>query len=117
VTHAGQGEVRAVERVEDAAEADERVLVHLAGLGCDLASPRTSNHFLYFALSQFAEDVASTLRADGWTTEIGESEGAWLLVATQVSALSSRSVRDTRRHLEALTSTHGGLYDGWEARI
>lgn len=117
MTRFRQGEVRAVERIEDAAEADQRVLDHLAKLGCDPASPRINNHYLYFAVSQRAEDVATALRADGWTTEIGESEGAWLLVATHVCPLTSRSVRDTRRRLEALSSEHGGLYDGWEARV
>jgi hypothetical protein len=108
---------RAVERIDDASEADERVLHHLAKLGCDPASPRKSTHYLYFAASARAEDVARTLDADGWTTAIGQSEGAWLLVASHVTPLTSRTVRDTRRLLEGLTAEHGGLYDGWDARI
>jgi regulator of ribonuclease activity B len=108
---------RAVERIDDAAEADERVLDHLAMLGCDPASPRKSTHYLYFAVPARAEDVARLLDADGWTTAIRQSEGAWLLVASRVVPLTSCTVRKTRQRLEALTAEHGGLYDGWDARI
>lgn len=108
---------RAVERVEDAAEADERVLDHLANLGCDPTAPRMSNHYLYFRTAERAEDVAEHMRADGWATAIRQSEGVWLIVATHVTCLTLRHVRDTRRRLETLSSQNGGLYDGWEASI
>ena len=109
--------MRAVERIADAAEADERVLDHLAKLGCDPASPRESSHYLYFATAPRAERVARALSGDGWTTAISESEGAWLLVATHVARLTPHGVRDTRARLEALSAEHGGLYDGWEAPL
>jgi hypothetical protein len=108
---------QAVERIDDAGEADERVLVHLARLGCDTSRPRESTHYLYFAFPSSAEDVASRLRADGWTAAVSRSEGAWLIVATHLSLLTSDGVQATRRELETLSAEHGGLYDGWEAPV
>ncbi|HZS24031.1 MAG TPA: ribonuclease E inhibitor RraB [Gaiellaceae bacterium] len=114
--HAGR-HVRAVERIGDAREADERVLDHLASLGCDPVRPLESTHYLYFATDARADAVAAILRARGWTTAVGRSEGAWLLTGRHVAQLTSESVRECRVWLETLTSEHGGLYDGWEARI
>jgi hypothetical protein len=105
----------AVERVADACEADERVLDHLARLGCDPAEPREASHFLYLPAQGGAEAVAHALDADGWSTAVEQSEGAWLVVATRVRRLTLARVRDTRRRLVALATEHGGIYDGWEA--
>ena len=110
-------DVRAVARVDDAYEADELVLDHLARRGCDPSLPRETRHFLYFGAPTAAESVASTLRADGWTTRVEPSEGAWLLVARHVAAVTSAAVRETRSRLEALASEHRGFYDGWEAPL
>lgn len=110
-------DVRAVERIDDASEADERVLVHLARLGCDPALPRETSHFLYFGGSTAAERVAAALRADGWATLVEESDGAWVLVGRHVAAVTSRVVRETRLRLETLAAEHGGFYDGWEAPV
>jgi hypothetical protein len=112
----GKGKtLRAVERVDDASEADERVLDHLARLGCDPSAPRETRHFLYLPAPGSAEAVASTLGADGWSTSVERSEGAWLVVATRARTLTLELVRETRSRLAALASEHGGLYDGWEA--
>jgi regulator of RNase E activity RraB len=112
----GQGETtRAVERVEDACEADERVLDHLARLGCDPAAPRETRHFLYLPARDGADAVATALGADGWSTSVERSEGAWLVVATRARTLTLDVVHETRKRLAALAAEHGGLYDGWEA--
>jgi len=107
--------VRAVERVSDAYEADERVLDHLAQLGCDPAAPRETRHFLYLPAPGGAEAVARALGSDGWSTSVERSEGAWLVVATRAHTLTPEFVRELRARLAALASEHGGLYDGWEA--
>jgi regulator of RNase E activity RraB len=112
----GQGKTSpTVERVDDASEADERVLDHLARLGCDPSQPRETRHFLYLPEQAGAEAVARALGADGWSTSVERSEGAWLVVATRASTLTLDLVRETRAQLAALASEHGGLYDGWEA--
>jgi len=56
--------LRAVERVDDAAEADERVLDHLAQLGCNPSEARETRHFLYVPAQDGAEAVAAALGAD-----------------------------------------------------
>ena len=106
----------AVERVDDAGEADERVLDHLARLGCDPSEARETRHFLYLPAQSGAKAVARALKVDGWSTSIEQSEGAWLVVATSARTLTLELVRETRARLAALASEHGGVYDGWEAR-
>ena len=106
---------RAVERIDDAAEADERVLDHLAELGCDSSTPCESRHFLYLPERTGADAVAETLHDDGWLTSIERSEDAWLVVATCVRQLTPDVVRETRTRLASLASERGGVYDGWEA--
>jgi hypothetical protein len=114
----GEGKTtRAVERVDDAGEADERVLDHLARLGCDPSVPRETRHFLYLPARGGAEAAARSLEADGWSTSVERSEGAWLLVATRARTLTLDLVRETRARLAALASEHGGVYDGWEAPV
>lgn len=106
---------RVPELVGDADEADERVLGHLARLGCDPAVPRETHHFLYLPARSGADAVTHALDADGWTTTVEQSEGAWLVVATRARTLSLELVHETRARLAALAAEHGGLYDGWEA--
>jgi hypothetical protein len=106
---------RTVERIHDAYEADERVLDHLARLGCDPSQPRESRHFLYTPQRAGADAVAEALHRDGWLTSIEPSDDVWLVVATRVHALTPDVVRETRARLEQLASERGGVYDGWEA--
>jgi hypothetical protein len=106
---------RAVERIDDASVADERVLAHLARLGCDPEQPRETRHFLYLRQRESADAVAERLRHDGWGASISASENDWLVVATREYRLTAEVVRDTRALLEALAAAHGGVYDGWEA--
>jgi hypothetical protein len=106
----------AVERVDDAHEADARVLDHLARLGCDPSAARETRHFLYLPEQGGAEAVATALRAGGWSTSVERSEGVWLVIGTKAQTLTRELVRETRALLAALASEHGGLYDGWEAR-
>jgi hypothetical protein len=111
-----QGRVRAVERVQDALEADSLVLTHLTRLGCDPASPRECRHYVYVPAEVGARAVARSLRtAEGWDADVEEVRDCWLVTATTVTGLTDDSVRDTRLRLEALAHDHGGEYDGWEA--
>ena len=77
--------------------------------------PRETRHFLYLPAQAGADAVARSLDADGWSTSVERSEGAWLVVATRARTLTLDVVRETRARLAALASEHGGLYDGWEA--
>jgi hypothetical protein len=109
--------VHAVERIHDASEADERVLDHLAQLGCDPGAPREVTHYLYVAREDRADVVSDVLARAGWLTAVEACEDtSFLVVATRVAVLSTLTVKETRSTLEALAAEHGGVYDGWEAK-
>jgi hypothetical protein len=103
---------RGPERVGNAGEADERVLEHLARLGCDPAAPRETHHFLYLPAERDAEAVAHVLDADGWSTTVEQSEGAWPVVATRARTLTVELVHEHARVSAARLRRR--LYDGWE---
>jgi hypothetical protein len=108
---------RTVERIESGSDADQRVLDHLAKLGCDLTLPREVHHFLYLPVRDLADEVAQTLEADGWSTAVEASEGAWLVIAKRVRTLTPELVHETRTQLASLASELGGVYDGWEVPL
>jgi hypothetical protein len=108
------GQVQAVERVEDAFEADERVLDHLARLGSDPAQPRECRHYLYVPGELQAQAVAGVLTGEGWDAEEEAAPESWLVTATTHTALTRARVRATRAQLERLACDQGGAYDGWE---
>jgi hypothetical protein len=110
-----QGEVRGVERVDDALEADALVLDHLARLGCDPSTPRECRHYLYLPGESGARAVARSLVREGWDADVEETSVAWLVTATTVVGLNDCVVRSTRTRLQSLAAHHGGEYDGWEA--
>jgi hypothetical protein len=111
------GGARAVERIDDACEADQRVLEHLAGLGSDPSSPRETRHYVYLPERADADAVAAALTATGWLVSIEASDRDWLVVASRICVLTSLGVRETRTELETLARDHRGVYDGWEATL
>ena len=111
----GQSDVRSVEPIDDPREADARVLVHLARLGCDPSEPRLVRHFFYAVDRNDAEHVAEALASEGWATSTEECGEAWLVVAAHLHALTFALVDRTRTLLEALAAEHRAHYDGWEA--
>jgi hypothetical protein len=110
-----QGNVRAVERIDNALEADIRVLDHLSRLGCDPSQPRECRHYLYLPGESGARAVAHSLSRDGWDADVEETSVAWLVTATTFMGLNDEVVRTTRTRLQLLAGDHGGEYDGWEA--
>jgi hypothetical protein len=112
----GVGPVRAVERVYDSSEADERVLDHLARLGCDPGAARRVTHYVYLRTADGAIATAGTLERGGWRATTEPCDDGWfLVVATRNGTLSTSIVKETRRTFESLAAEHGGVYDGWEA--
>jgi hypothetical protein len=104
-----------MERVQDPAAADSKVLEHLRELGCDPRQARRIRHFLYLPTSDDAGAVAQVLEREGWDTAVVETDEVWLVSARCLRVLSEPLVREIRAHLGALATAHGGSYDGWEA--
>ena len=104
-----------VDRFEDARDADVRVLERLRELGCDTKRPRGTRHFIYAPTRDDARAIAGVLEREGWETWIQEDDEIALVTASCLRVLTGPLVRETRAHLTALASQHGGAYDGWEA--
>jgi regulator of ribonuclease activity B len=104
-----------MERVQNPATADSKVLERLRDLGCDPRQARRIRHFVYLPTSADAEAVAQVLEREGWDTVVVEAEDVWLVVARCLRVLTEPLVREIRAHLGALAAAHGGAYDGWEA--
>jgi hypothetical protein len=106
---------QAADRFANPSEADVRVLERLRELGCDAACPRGTRHFIYAPKRTDAEAIAGVLEREGWETSIQEDDDVALVTASCLRVLTGPLVRETRAHLTALASQHGGQYDGWEA--
>ena len=103
------------DRFSNPFDADLRVLERLREMGCDSARPRGTRHFIYAPTRDEAHAIAGVLERQGWETSIQEDEEIALVTASCLRVLTGPLVRETRAHLTALASQHGGQYDGWEA--
>ncbi len=104
-----------VDRFANPKDADVRVLERLRELGCDASRPRGTRHFIYAPTRDDAQAIAGVLEREGWETAIQEDDEIALVTASCLRVLTGPLVRETREHLTALASQHGGQYDGWEA--
>ena len=104
-----------VDRFVDPADADVRVLERLRELGCDTTCPRGTRHFIYAPTRDEAVAIACVLEREGWETSVQEDDEIALVTASCLRVLTGPLVHETREHLTALASQHGGSYDGWEA--
>ncbi|HLY95013.1 MAG TPA: ribonuclease E inhibitor RraB [Gaiellaceae bacterium] len=103
------------DRFANGVDADVRVLERLRELGCDSSRPRGTRHFIYAPSRERADAIAGVLERQGWETSIQEDDEIALVTASCLRVLTGPLVRETREHLTALASQHGGQYDGWEA--
>ena len=103
----------------DAAEPDAATVAALARAGSDLRQPHDLEFFLYLPTAAAAEDVATTLRADGFMTRVSLDEKAseWLCLATRQLCPNVTELGRLRIRLSALASAAGGEYDGWGATV
>ena len=99
------------DRFADPVDADMR----LRELGCDASRPRGTRHFIYAPTRDDAQTIAGVLERQGWETSIQEGDDIALVTASCLRVLNGPLVRETREHLTALASQHGGSYNGWEA--
>jgi Regulator of ribonuclease activity B len=73
-----------------------------------------ARHFIYAPARAEAEEICSVLEREGWETAIDEGDDVALVTASCLRVLTGPLVRETRAHLAALASQHGGSYDGWD---
>ena len=103
----------------DAAEPDAATLTALARAGSDLRQPHDLEFFLYLPTAAAAEGVATSLRADGFVTQVSldEKGSEWLCLATRQMRPDASELGLLRTRLSALASAAGGEYDGWGATV
>lgn len=102
-----------------AARFDSLILAELAKTGADLTKPIGVVNFLYFATADAARDAAAELEPEGYEVIVQRAVmGAkWLTQAHATMVPSAENVASQRTRFEALASTHGGEYSGWEAAL
>ena len=103
----------------DAAEPDAAILTALARAGSDLRHPHDLEFFLYLPTEVAAEGVATSLRADGFVTQVSlDDQGSeWLCLAMRQMRPDAIELGLLRTRLSALASEAGGEYDGWGATV
>lgn len=73
----------------------------------------SQRHFVYFADENSARLASEGARAKGFTVEVVQRADEWLMSAETTSL----DIPDARVQLEDIARSHGGKYDGWEARV
>lgn len=103
----------------EAAEPDAATLAALARAGSDLRQPHDLEFYLYLPTAAAAENVATTLRADGFVTRVSPDEkgSEWLCLATRQLCPDVIELGRLRIRLTALASAAGGAYDGWGTTV
>jgi len=76
---------------------------------------RGTRHFIYAPAREEAEAICRILEREGWETSIDAGDDVALVTASCLRVLTGPLARETRAHLTALASQHGGSYDGWDA--
>jgi hypothetical protein len=103
---------------DPSADPDDQVIGQLRGMGVELAKPRDTRHYLYFAGEAQATEAGDRIRPLGYRVEVVESaagDGQWLVLASHDLVVSRESVVAAK---ESLVGACEGLdpdYDGWEA--
>jgi len=100
------------------ADPDDQVIGQLREMGVDLAKPRDTRHYLYFAGESQATQAGERIRPLGYNVEVVESaagDGQWLALASHDLVVSRESVVEARESLIAACEGLDPYYDGWEA--
>jgi hypothetical protein len=102
-------------------DGDQSVVDGLREAGSDLSKPREVLHYFYFPDQEKAKSAAAELRQEGSSvdepirTTADRSANRWRVLAEINAVVSISSAQETSNRFRALTSRHGGEYDGWAA--
>lgn len=72
------------------------------------------SHFLYFPAAAAAALAADDLRNFGFSVEVRESAGQWLVLASGMFARASPGSAAIAKEVERVALQRGGDYDGME---
>lgn len=97
---------------------DRLTLAQLAKAGGDLTSPIGVVNFACFPSEEAARSAASELEGAGYRVNVQRAVMGpkWLTKASMDMVPSAENVASQRARFEALATTYGGEYDGWEAQ-
>ena len=101
------------------AEADAQVLRALREAGADLTKETEVNFYLYFPIRDSAVRAAESDHTPGFTATVdqGADGKTWRCLISGTMVPSEAAIRTASVRLQALASSLGGEYDGWEAAV
>jgi Regulator of ribonuclease activity B len=101
------------------AEADAQTLRALQEAGADLTKETEVNFYLYFPVRDSAARAAGADHAPGLAATVrpGADGKTWLCLISGRMVPSEADIRDASLRMQALASSLGGEYDGWEAAV
>jgi hypothetical protein len=100
-------------------EADQQTLRALRDAGADLTKPTQVNFYLYFSDRVKADAAAAeaTTRELPASVKRGADDSSWLCLVSGRMVPTESAIRQVSTRLQAVATTHGGEYDGWEAAV
>lgn len=98
---------------------DEQVIVQLEKAGSNLTLPHNIEFFLYFPNQESANESANRIELKGFKVEVKNvaTGSEWLCFATKKMIPSLENLQETRIYFEDISTSLGGVYDGWGTEI
>jgi hypothetical protein len=98
---------------------DEAVLTHLRNAGSDLSRPHNIEFFLYFPTQAVADQAASRVQQDGFSTQVekGSQGDTWLCFATKTMVPDLAVLQKIRNNFNSMAASLSGHYDGWGTEV
>jgi len=98
---------------------DQMTLQQLAKAGANLDKATDVVNYLYLPTEQLAQSAGAELRQAGFSVEVrpAASGSSWLALARIDMVPNAENIQLLRARFEALASSLGGEYDGWEAAV
>jgi hypothetical protein len=98
---------------------DQMTLQQLAKAGANLDKATDVVNYLYLSTQALAQSAGAELRQAGFTVEVraAATGSNWLALARIDMVPNAENIRLLRERFEALASSLGGEYDGWESAV
>ena len=100
-------------------EADRQTLNALQKAGADLTKPTEVSFYLYFPTQAAAADAAARAQTQELPARVvpGTESKAWLCLVSGMMVPTELAIRAASTRLQAVATSLGGEYDGWEAAV